>query len=85
MVSICLDPKVEDRWEDLQLPSRKTRKRQFLQVLPTKASSLYVIGLRDQQMMQEAKMRLSSDTGIKKEAIVLLLLWTSFHPTKISS
>ena len=83
MVSIYFDLKEVAQWEDHPLPSRKIKKRQFLQALLIKDNYLYVTGQHVRQMTQAAKIRLLLAIGTKKEVIALLLLWTFSHLTKI--
>ena len=69
----CLGLKVEELWEDLMLLLIKIKSEQFLLVQLIKDNYLFVIGLHDRQMNQEAKMILLLAIGINKDALDLLL------------
>mgnify|MGYP001172807902 CR=1 FL=1 len=69
---ICLDHKVEDKWEDLRLPLKRTKKELYLQGLQIKVIYLYVIGQLVLQIKQVVKTRLLLRSGINKEVIDLV-------------
>lgn len=84
MDSISLDLKVEELWEDHLLNLTKLKRALYLKAVLIKENFLFVIGLPDLLMNQEAKMIPSLSSGIKKETSGLYYLLTCSHAMRIS-
>lgn len=84
MDSICLDPKVEELWEDLILPLIVMKRELYSLEQQIKENCLFVIGQLVRLMKQEAKMIPLLAFGANKDASDQSLPWIYSHQMKAS-